>query len=143
MIPVASSAASAGCLIQQTSVLCSGQDRRQPRSRPLGLGWHQSRSTRASIRLYGKQVPEDMGNISEGLTSVLAAVVQRDDRYLICQHPAHKRHRGLWEFPGGKLEPGETHDHAAHRELAEELDVDVRTVLSPGATGHMTIPPPN
>ena len=62
------------------------------------------------------------------LTSVLAAVVQRDDRYLICQRPPHKRHGGLWEFPGGKLEPGETHDHAARRELAEELDVDVRTV---------------
>ena len=62
------------------------------------------------------------------LTSVLAAVVQRDDRYLICQRPVHKRHGGLWEFPGGKLEPGETHDHAARRELAEELAVDVRTV---------------
>jgi mutator protein MutT len=73
-------------------------------------------------------VPEDMGNIAKGLTSVLAAVVQRDDRYLICQRPAHKRHGGLWEFPGGKLERGETHDHAARRELAEELDVDVRTV---------------
>jgi 8-oxo-dGTP diphosphatase len=62
------------------------------------------------------------------LTSVLAAVVQREDRYLICQRPAHKRHGGLWEFPGGKLEPGETHEHAARRELAEELGVDVHTV---------------
>ena len=62
------------------------------------------------------------------LTSVLAAVVRRDDRYLICQRPAHKRHGGLWEFPGGKLEPGETHAHAARRELADELDVAVQTV---------------
>ena len=62
------------------------------------------------------------------LTSVLAAVVQRDDRFLICQRPPHKRHGGLWEFPGGKLEPGETHDSAARRELAEELAVDVQTV---------------
>jgi mutator protein MutT len=62
------------------------------------------------------------------LTFVLAAVVQRDDRYLICQRPSHKRHGGLWEFPGGKLEPGETHDHAARRELAEELDVHVQAV---------------
>jgi 8-oxo-dGTP diphosphatase len=62
------------------------------------------------------------------LKSVLAAVVQRDDRFLICQRPVHKRHGGLWEFPGGKLEPGETHDHAARRELAEELGVNVRTV---------------
>jgi 8-oxo-dGTP diphosphatase len=62
------------------------------------------------------------------LTSVLAAVVQRENRYLICQRPAHKRHGGLWEFPGGKLEPGETHEHAARRELPEELGVQVRTV---------------
>ena len=62
------------------------------------------------------------------LTSVLAAVVQREDRYLICQRPGHKRHGGLWEFPGGKLEPGETHEHAARREHAEELGVTVRTV---------------
>jgi mutator protein MutT len=47
---------------------------------------------------------------------------------LICQRPAHKRHGGLWEFPGGKLEPGESHDDAARRELAEELGVDVEMV---------------
>lgn len=62
------------------------------------------------------------------LTKVLAAVVQRDDRYLICQRPPHKRHGSLWEFPGGKLEPNETHEGAARRELAEELDVEVLNV---------------
>ena len=65
------------------------------------------------------------------LTSVLAAVIQRDGQYLICQRPAHKRHGGLWEFPGGKLESGETHQDAARRELAEELGVDVQTVGTP------------
>src|SRR5262245_8146333 len=65
------------------------------------------------------------------LTSVLAAVIQRDGQYLICQRPAHKRHGGLWEFPGGKLESGETHQDAARRELAEELGVDVQTVGNP------------
>lgn len=52
---------------------------------------------------------------------VLAAVIQRDKRYLVCRRPAHKRHGGLWEFPGGKLEPGETLLAAANRELGEEL----------------------
>ena len=59
---------------------------------------------------------------------VVAAVVRRGDRLLVCQRPAHKRHGGLWEFPGGKLEPGETIRDAARRELTEELDVVVRSV---------------
>jgi mutator protein MutT len=59
---------------------------------------------------------------------VLAAVIQRGDTFLICQRPSHKRHGGLWEFPGGKLEPGETSLDGAGRELAEELGVSVRAV---------------
>ena len=66
-----------------------------------------------------------------GLTSVLAAVIRRNDKYLICQRPIHKRHGSLWEFPGGKLEPGETYVDAAKRELAEELGVEALTVGSP------------
>ena len=62
------------------------------------------------------------------LTHVLAAVVQKENRYLVCRRPAHKRHGGLWEFPGGKLEPGETHLAAAGRELAEELGVKVDSI---------------
>jgi len=62
------------------------------------------------------------------LTHVLAAVVQKENRYLVCRRPAHKRHGGLWEFPGGKLEPGETHLAAARRELAEELGVKVDSI---------------
>jgi 8-oxo-dGTP diphosphatase len=65
------------------------------------------------------------------LTSVLAAVVQRNEKYLICQRPVGKRHGSLWEFPGGKLEAGETYLDAARRELAEELGVKVLTVGSP------------
>lgn len=59
---------------------------------------------------------------------VVAAVIQREGRYLLCQRPAHKRHGGLWEFPGGKLEPGESPEAAAHRELREELGVTARWV---------------
>lgn len=59
---------------------------------------------------------------------VLAAVIQHGGKCLICQRPTHKRHGGLWEFPGGKLEPGESLLDAAKRELAEELDVRVTDV---------------
>ncbi|MEY3012957.1 MAG: hypothetical protein RIT45_1692 [Pseudomonadota bacterium] len=61
---------------------------------------------------------------------VLAAVVRRGERLLLAQRPPHKRHGGLWEFPGGKVEPGETDAEAIARELREELDV---TVVSTGA----------
>lgn len=62
------------------------------------------------------------------LVRVLAAVVTRGERYLVCQRPLHKRHGGLWEFPGGKLEPGENDAEAAARELREELGVAVSAV---------------
>ena len=58
-------------------------------------------------------------------TRVLAAVIRRGGRVLICRRAPEKRHGGLWEFPGGKVEAGES-DHAAiSRELAEELDLKV------------------
>lgn len=52
---------------------------------------------------------------------VVAAVARRGDRYLVGRRPEHKRHGGLWEFPGGKLDPGESWAGGAARELEEEL----------------------
>ncbi len=58
---------------------------------------------------------------------VAAAVLLRaDGRVLLAQRPAGKAYAGYWEFPGGKLEPGETPRHALDRELAEELGLRVR-----------------
>lgn len=56
---------------------------------------------------------------------VLAAVVCREERFLLCRRPLEKRHGGLWEFPGGKMDPGEDEPTAVARELREELDVEV------------------
>ena len=61
------------------------------------------------------------------LTRVAAAViVRRDGRVLLAQRPAGKAYEGYWEFPGGKLEPGETPAAAPARELREELGLTVR-----------------
>ncbi len=65
------------------------------------------------------------------LISVLAAIVERDGNYLVCQRAQHKRHGGLWEFPGGKVEAGETYFEAVRRELVEELGVRVLSVGAP------------
>ena len=61
------------------------------------------------------------------LTRVAAAVILRaDGAVLIAQRPAGKPYAGYWEFPGGKLEPGESPRHALDRELAEELGLRVK-----------------
>lgn len=66
--------------------------------------------------------------MSKDHTKVLAAVIVRDGRYLVCKRPEEKRHGGLWEFPGGKLEGNESHIEAATRELKEELDLTVTDI---------------
>ena len=52
------------------------------------------------------------------------ALIDRDSRVLIAQRPEGKAMAGLWEFPGGKIEPGETPEAALIRELREELGID-------------------
>jgi len=54
---------------------------------------------------------------------VVAAVIWRDGRFLAVERPAGKAYAGFWEFPGGKVEPGEGLDQALARELDEELGI--------------------
>jgi 8-oxo-dGTP diphosphatase len=60
------------------------------------------------------------------VTVVAVALVDVDDRVLIAQRPEGKQLAGLWEFPGGKLEPGERPEEALIRELREELSIEVK-----------------
>ena len=60
------------------------------------------------------------------ITQVVAAFIWDGDRFMICQRPAHKARGLLWEFVGGKVEPGETKQQALIRECREELDVELQ-----------------
>ena len=57
------------------------------------------------------------------MVEVVAALVWDKDRFMICQRPAHKARALLWEFVGGKVEPGETKEQALIREYQEELAI--------------------
>lgn len=78
---------------------------------------------------------------------VVAACIRKDDRFLICQRPQNKARAGLWEFPGGKIEPGETKEQAILREIKEELGLELavgvemvdKTWEYPDLTIHLTL----
>ena len=57
------------------------------------------------------------------MTEVVAALIWNNDKFMICQRPAHKARGLLWEFVGGKVEPGERKEQALIRECQEELAV--------------------
>ena len=59
------------------------------------------------------------------MTDVVAALIWEGDKFLACQRPANKARGLLWEFVGGKVEPGDTPEQALIRECREELDVTV------------------
>lgn len=61
--------------------------------------------------------------------TVVAAVIERDGQFLLTRRPKGTHLEGLWEFPGGKVAPGETHPEALRREMLEELDADVAVGL--------------
>ncbi len=81
------------------------------------------------------------------MTEVVAALIWDEKRFLACQRPAHKARGLLWEFVGGKVEPGETREQALIRECQEELAVTVSVQdvfmevdhVYPDLTVHLTL----
>jgi len=67
---------------------------------------------------------------------VTAAVIERDDRFLVTRRPRGVHLEGYWEFPGGKCDGGETHAACLARELREELDVEAAIGEELFATTH-------
>ena len=81
------------------------------------------------------------------ITEVVAALIWEKDRFLICKRPAHKARGLLWEFVGGKVEPGETKEQALIRECREELNITLSvgelftevTHIYPDITVHLSL----
>ena len=81
------------------------------------------------------------------MTEVVAALIWDENRFMICQRPVHKARGSLWEFVGGKVEPGESKEEALIRECREELGVTVEvgdvfmevTHQYPDITVHLTL----
>ena len=81
------------------------------------------------------------------MTEVVAALTWEGNQFMICQRPAHKARGLLWEFAGGKVEPGETKEAALIRECREELGITVSvgeifmevTHTYPDLTVHLTL----
>lgn len=81
------------------------------------------------------------------MLEVVAALIWKEERFLACQRPAHKARGLLWEFAGGKVEPGETKEQALIRECKEELGVELEvgqvflqvTHAYPDLTVHLTL----
>lgn len=81
------------------------------------------------------------------MTEVVAALIWDEKRFLACQRPGHKARGLLWEFVGGKVEPGETKKQALIRECQEELAVTVAVQdvfmevdhVYPDLTVHLTL----
>lgn len=67
-----------------------------------------------------------MTNGVDRMIVVTAGIVRRDGKILICKRPQGKRLAGYWEFPGGKMEQGETPEECLKRELREELGFETR-----------------
>ena len=81
------------------------------------------------------------------MVEVVAALIWKDNKFMICQRPAHKARGLLWEFVGGKVEPGETGEEALIRECREELGIElsVKSMFArvvhtyPDLTVHLTV----
>src|SRR5580765_3922143 len=94
----------------------------------------------SSDRPHPEERPEDASRRTLGGTAAArpivlvaaVALIDADGRVLLAERPEGKHLAGLWEFPGGKAQPGETPEAALIRELAEELGIDVHeTCLAP------------
>ena len=70
------------------------------------------------------------------MIDVVAAVIKKDNKYLIAQRNRNKHFAFYWEFPGGKVDNGETFENALKREIKEELSIDVKILKKVSSQKH-------
>jgi len=81
------------------------------------------------------------------MVEVVAALIRDGEKFMICQRPEHKSRPLMWEFPGGKVEAGETPEAALARECREELEIELKvgekfaesTFVYPDISVHLTL----
>src|SRR5690606_17197373 len=100
---------------------------RRCRRRPRTTG--ESPLARAAGTLNGRGDPPsdcapDLSPLMANVVCVAAAILRRGDTVLVCRRRTTDSHPGKWEFPGGKIEPGESPADCVQREVAEELGVE-------------------
>src|SRR6516225_4802769 len=93
---------------------------RPPSSRPTGDWWNLPPAWSAHISRA------NLSNPLPAMKHVVAALIVRDGRVLVCQRTRHQTMPLKWEFPGGKIEDGEQPRDALRRELDEELGIDAQ-----------------
>ena len=93
----------------------------------VGKGGNGGKPGFPSVRVPGLPAERTGEGRGEGRIEVVAAVIENPDgSFLLAQRPSNKVYAGYWEFPGGKIEPGESPCDALARELHEELGIDVQ-----------------
>lgn len=70
------------------------------------------------------------------MIEVVAGIIYKEDKFLIAQRNLKKSQGGFWEFPGGKVEQGETYEEALKREIKEEFDADIEVKEYVGENVH-------
>ena len=82
----------------------------------------------AQVLVADAALPREGGDARKVLEVAVGVLIQPDGRFLLTSRPPGKVYEGYWEFPGGKLEPGESVEQALRRELQEEIGLAVGAV---------------
>ncbi len=117
-------------LMECGAMICAPNDPRCPDC-PLS-GRCRARTRASADRIPARKPPR----LRPHVVIAVGVIMREDGQVFIQRRPEHKMLGGLWEFPGGKMEPGESPEHAVQREVLEELGVEVTVVREVATVRH-------